>query len=95
MAYAVMANHLHVVVTAQPDRAVALTPLAVAERWAVLFPALDDDGNPVPPALADLQARAADAAWVDERRHRLSSLTKSGHERGEVMANQGRGRGPA
>jgi REP element-mobilizing transposase RayT len=75
LAYAVMANHLHVVVTTQPDRAAALTPLAVAERWAVLFPARDDDGNPVPPSLPDLQARAADAAWVDERRRRLSSLS--------------------
>ena len=74
LAYAVMANHLHVVVTTQPDRAAAHTPLTVAEHGAVLFPARDDDGNPVPPALADLQARATNVKWIAERRRRLSSL---------------------
>ena len=75
LAYAVMSNHLHVVVTTQPGRAAGLTPLAVAERWAVLFPARDAEGNPVSPALNVLQARAADALWIAERRRRLSSLS--------------------
>ena len=75
LAYAVMSNHLHVVVTTQPGRAAALTPLAVAERWAVLFPARDAEGNPVSPALDVLQARAADPLWIAERRRRLSSLS--------------------
>ncbi len=75
LAYAIMANHLHIVVTTQPDRAFALTPLAVAERWAVLFPLRDDDGNPLPPALDYLNARANDAQWIATRRARLSSVS--------------------
>ena len=75
LAYAVMANHLHIVVTTQPDRAAALPPLAVAERWAVLFPARDDDGNPLPPSLDYLRDRANDAGWIATRRARLSSVS--------------------
>jgi REP element-mobilizing transposase RayT len=75
LAYAVMANHLHLVVTIHPERASVWTPLQVAERWVALFPARDGEGDPVPPALSDLQAKAADAAWVAERRRRLSSVS--------------------
>jgi REP element-mobilizing transposase RayT len=75
LAYAIMANHLHIVVTTQPDHAVALTALEIAERWAILFPLRDDDGNPLPPAPDYLNARANDAEWIATRRARLSSVS--------------------
>jgi len=38
-AYAILSNHLHVVVRTDPERAVAWTDLEVVERWSRLFPA--------------------------------------------------------
>ncbi len=74
-AYAVMSNHFHLVMKVHPDRAARWSGREVAERWAVMFPLKDDDGNPKPPDLRWLDGKAADAEWVSEHRARLSSLS--------------------
>ena len=76
-AYAVMSNHVHVVVYVDPDAAAAWTDEAVATRWARLFPIrLPDNSvdelathNRVEAALgspervATLRARLASLSW--------------------------------
>ncbi len=75
LAYAVMSNHLHVVLRVDPDAAAAWSNEEVAERWVRLFPVthsgeIDDEG---------CRRKAAALAGNDERiaelRARLSSLS--------------------
>jgi hypothetical protein len=74
-AYAVMSNHLHVVVRVDPAVARGWSALDVARRWCAVFDRClpkGPDGR-VPEAV--VQSMAADAAWVEERRARLGSLS--------------------
>jgi REP element-mobilizing transposase RayT len=74
-AYAVMSNHVHVVVRMDPEAALSWTALEVAERWCVLFGKMlpkGPDGRVEAGVVAGL---AADAGWVAERRKRLGSLS--------------------
>jgi REP element-mobilizing transposase RayT len=75
LAYAIMANHFHLVVRVDPARAETWTALQVAERWCALFPRVDRDGTPDPWSLAELNAMATNDAWVAERRARLMSVS--------------------
>jgi REP element-mobilizing transposase RayT len=75
LAYAIMANHFHLVVRVDPERSATWTPLQVAERWCALFPRTEPDGTPDPWPLAELQAMAANEIWVAERRKRLMSVS--------------------
>ena len=69
-AYAVMSNHLHVVVQLQPEAAAGWTERDVAERWVRLFPKSDEaieeriEGLLAnPERLAVLHARLVDLTW--------------------------------
>ncbi len=69
-AYAVMSNHLHVVVQMQPEAAAGWTERDVAERWVRLFPKSDEaieeriEGLLAnPERLAVLRARLVDLSW--------------------------------
>jgi len=74
-AYAVMANHLHLVVRLDPAVAGAWTAEEVARRWMSVYPhAYLADGTPVVPNDAVITAQAQDAAWVALRRTRLADL---------------------
>ena len=75
LAYAVMANHFHLVVATHPERCAAWSALTVAERWSAVFPRRADDGSPLPADPAELARRAADPAWVAKQRERLSSIS--------------------
>ena len=44
LAYAVMANHFHLVVTTHPERSAGWSPPEVAERWAGVYPLRAEDG---------------------------------------------------
>ena len=73
-AYAVMSNHLHVVVHLDPDHAATWSDAEVAARWVRLFPpANDDDAAKLakqqrileqPGRVAVLRARLADLSWL-------------------------------
>jgi len=67
-AYAVMSNHLHVVIRNRPDRAEGWTEEEVARRWSALFPGSNVRGG------ADA-ADAADAGWVATCRERLGDIS--------------------
>ena len=74
-AYAVMSNHVHVVVRFAPEAAAQWSASEVAERWAELFGTRlpkDASGRLVPAVLAGL---IANPAWIAERRARLADVS--------------------
>ena len=75
LAYAVMANHFHLVVATHPERARDWSSRAVAERWAVAYPRRDDNGQTLPADPVETERRANDVAWVAKHRARLSSVS--------------------
>jgi len=73
--YAVMSNHLHVVLRMRPADARSWSATSVVERWWTVYPRQRlRDGTPVAPTAAQVRAQAADAAWVATRRERLGDL---------------------
>jgi REP element-mobilizing transposase RayT len=75
LAYAVMSNHLHVVVRTDPARLEGWSAAEVAARWAAAHPRLGRDGVLRPWDAAEIAGCAADAAWVATARLRLRSLS--------------------
>jgi len=74
--YAVMGNHLHVIVRTRPDVAAAWSADEVAARWWRLFPRRrDEDGQPAEPEPHELNILMADPMVAAERRRRLGSLS--------------------
>ena len=73
--YAVMANHLHVILRIQVQDPHGWSGEEVARRWYAIYPAdYHADGTPKPPAEALIQARRDDHAWIGIRRQRLADL---------------------
>ena len=68
-AYAVMSNHLHVVVQVPPETAVQWTDEEVAQRWIRLFPKTEQDVS------ARVQALLANTERLMLLRSRLSDLS--------------------
>jgi hypothetical protein len=74
LAYAVMSNHLHIVVHIDPTHVATWNDEAVIERWLILFPPAND--SPVareykrlrivgdPSYLAELRRRLGDLSWL-------------------------------
>jgi REP element-mobilizing transposase RayT len=75
LAYAVMSNHLHLVVRTDPGRVVAWSAIEVASRWAAAHPRLARDGSLVVWDAAEIAAKALDHVWVAIARQRLRSLS--------------------
>lgn len=75
LAYAVMSNHLHLVVRTDPARTQTWTAGDVAARWSSAHPRLGVDGSWEAWSDAVVAARARDGAWVARARHRLGSLS--------------------
>ena len=72
--YAVMDNHLHLLLRLDSRRAEAWTPEEVARRWLTLFPVRDLAGKPLPVADARVRERAADPDWISRTRKKLGNL---------------------
>ena len=75
LAYAVMSNHLHLVLRTMPDRVSEWSDTEVIERWARAHPRTRSDGTAIPWSAIDMTARLADAAWIATARLRLRSLS--------------------
>jgi REP element-mobilizing transposase RayT len=75
LAYAVMSNHLHIVVLTDPARVAAWTPVEVATRWASAHPRTGPDGCPVTWSPVEIAEKAANPVWIDTIRTRLRSLS--------------------
>jgi REP element-mobilizing transposase RayT len=75
-AYAVMSNHLHVVVRNRPDVVAEWSDRDVARRWLTIFPKQRRaDGSAARLAAGDIAAITADAQRVAELRSRLSDIS--------------------
>jgi hypothetical protein len=73
--YAVMSNHLHVIVRMERDISHQWSATEVARRWFAVYPAAYfADGTPKPAPEGLVTAKAKDAVWVSERRKRLADL---------------------
>lgn len=75
LGFAIMSNHMHLVVRNLPATAQRWSDQVVAERWAALHPLRGDDGEPEPWPPEQVAALAADAARCGELRERLASLS--------------------
>ena len=76
LGFAVMANHVHVVVRTRPDVTGTWSSDEVAERWWRLFrKRRDEHHQPAKPERHELSMLSADARALSERRQRLSSLS--------------------
>ena len=73
--YAVMSNHVHVIVRMDAAIAYSWSAIDVARRWVSVYPRKYlSDGTPVLPSEADIAAMAKDAVKVGLWRSRLADL---------------------
>ncbi len=76
MGYAVMSNHLHVVVRTRPNVVRDWTDEQVAKQWWHLFPKRrNQDGSPAVPTPQELNALRNDSSAMRERRRRLADIS--------------------
>jgi len=76
LGFAVMANHLHVVLRNRPDVVETWSDEEVARRWWNLFPLRrDDEGAPAEPEAWELSLVTGSPERLAEIRRRLSSLS--------------------
>ncbi len=74
--YAIMSNHMHVVLRARPDLAREWSEEEIALRWKQLFPPRDAaNGEPLEPSACDLDMIISKPERVAVLRQRLSSLS--------------------
>ena len=76
MGFAVMSNHMHVVVRTRPDVVKTWSDDEVALRWWRLFPQRrDQNKQPAEPTEFELNAIRNDSAGLKEKRRRLSDIS--------------------
>ena len=76
LGFAVMSNHLHVVVRTRPDVVKTWSDDEVALRWWNLFPQRrEKDGSPAEPTESELNHIRNDASGLKEKRRRLSNVS--------------------
>ena len=74
--YAVMSNHLHLVLRTRPDRVLGFSDEEAARRWLMLFPKRRDSaGNPQPPEKREIASITVGKKRMVQIRERLSSLS--------------------
>ncbi|MBU2546983.1 MAG: transposase, partial [Proteobacteria bacterium] len=74
--YAVMSNHVHLVVRTRPDRVQGWSDEETAERWLTLFPVeREEDGRPKAPSRSAIESLAGQSGRLDEIRSRLGSVS--------------------
>lgn len=72
--FAVMDNHLHVLLRLNQEAAEAWTAEEVAQRWLELCPPRGTDGKPLSVTKQWIADRVQDAPWIAETRRRLNDL---------------------
>lgn len=76
LGFAVMSNHLHVVVRTRPDVVKTWSDDEVALRWWNLFPQRrEKDGSPAEPTESELNHIRNDVSALKEKRRRLSNVS--------------------
>jgi hypothetical protein len=74
-AYAVMSNHLHLVIRNRPDLAKSWTAEEVALRWCSLFPKRNAHGIAEVPGEEAIKSFVGDSARVEICRERLGDIS--------------------
>ncbi|MFW5830300.1 MAG: transposase, partial [Planctomycetota bacterium] len=74
-AYAIMTNHMHIVIRPRPDRAQQWSARQVAENWAEIKYAYATDNEDPSQRQIMIDTLAADADFVDTWRERLASAS--------------------
>ena len=75
-AFAVMSNHLHVVLRTRPDWVEDWSDYETARRWLLLFPKRKTpQGKPLPPSPAEIKALFKSEPGIDVIRERLASVS--------------------
>lgn len=75
-AYAVMSNHLHLILRTRPDWEAAWSDQETARRWLMVFPKKkDSSGGPKSATEADVRLLSGDKTRVGELRKRLGSIS--------------------
>ncbi len=75
-AYAILANHYHLLLRTRPDIVALWSDQEVARRWLILFPRhRNPDGTPLPPTEQEICALADCPERITQLRRRLSSLS--------------------
>ena len=76
MSFAVLSNHLHVVVRTRPDIVKSWSDEEVALHWWRLFPQRrDDNGRAVEPMESELKHILSNASGLKEKRRRLCDIS--------------------
>ena len=76
LTYAVMSNHIHLILRSRPDVVAAWSDDEVARRWLRLFPKQrKKNGDPVEPEEADINAITKNKDRLTEVRGRLSDIS--------------------
>ena len=76
LTYAVMSNHIHMVLRARPDVVATWSDEEVARRWLRLFPvSREKDGSASEPTEAEIATIVNQVEVLAERRRRLSDIS--------------------
>jgi REP element-mobilizing transposase RayT len=73
--FAVLDNHLHLLIRLDPDGAAAWSDEEVVRRWGRLFPPRDKARRPLEVSDDWIRGHLANAAWLTRARQRLASLS--------------------
>jgi hypothetical protein len=76
LGFAVMGNHLHLVIRTRPDLAAGWSPDQLASRWWALFPQRRlADGSPAEPSKDELHKLICSETAIADKRRRLASVS--------------------
>ena len=94
--FAILDNHLHLLVRLDPDVAAGWSDEEVVRRWGRLFPPRDKSRQALPVSEAWVQERLKDARWVATARAAAAKpeLVHEVPEGAAVAAGQPRGQDP-
>lgn len=89
VSYAIMSNHLHLLIRTYPIQAKAWSPEEVAVRWRTLFPKRRArDGSPEPATQTEIEEIINDPNLVTKYRQRLSDISWFNRCLNESIARQ-------
>ncbi|WP_231612689.1 transposase, partial [Novipirellula galeiformis] len=76
LAFALLSNHVHLILRTRPDVVATWSDNEVARRWMMICPhRRGPDGQPLPPTEAEIRSIAGCPVKCDEIRKRLSSIS--------------------
>ncbi len=75
--FAVLDNHLHLLVRISPESSSSWSDEEVVQRWGRLFPPRGKDRKPLPVSEAWVQQKLPDQKFVEKARRRLADWAGS------------------